>query len=437
MRELVMKQGRSMRSSFGGAQSVSLHSSNMRRAGGGLVGKDFVSRAGGAQSLPSKTSRRAVGVERARSIIPFGQTGKANRRRTSRYDSSSATVLQFPKAKRRFGSSLALPTLSFRGILDAVDNASLSALLLLVSIPVALIVIYFATVGIVPTLELMNRRWELSLPAADTQRLAGYAPSETEREPSREWASDARQFEQIRRTEYTIQAGDTLSEIALAHGLNVGTLISMNGIDDVRRLIPGTQLSIPDRDGLFHAIQPGDSLTSIASSYDVAVSAILDANDLDSSVLSVGEALFIPGAEMEETQYLLAIGELLRWPVSRFRFTSGYGMRVHPITGSWHMHTGIDLANIVGTPITAARAGRVVHVEDSSAAYGKMVIIDHGSGIRTLYGHLSAYLVQAGQYVGAGQAIGRMGNTGRSTGSHLHFSVIRNGRWEDPLKHLP
>jgi murein DD-endopeptidase MepM/ murein hydrolase activator NlpD len=112
-------------------------------------------------------------------------------------------------------------------------------------------------------------------------------------------------------------------------------------------------------------------------------------------------------------------------------------MRVHPITGVWHMHTGIDLANVVGTSVAAARAGRVVHVEDSSIAYGKMVIIDHGGGIRTLYGHLSSYLVSKGQYVTAGQPIGRMGNTGRSTGSHLHFSVIRNGRWEDPLKHLP
>jgi murein DD-endopeptidase MepM/ murein hydrolase activator NlpD len=101
------------------------------------------------------------------------------------------------------------------------------------------------------------------------------------------------------------------------------------------------------------------------------------------------------------------------------------------------MHTGIDLANGIGTRVTAARSGRVVYVDQASAAYGRMVIIDHGMGFRTLYGHLNSYSVQVGQWVETGQTIGRMGNTGRSTGSHLHFSVIRNGLWEDPLLHLP
>jgi len=248
---------------------------------------------------------------------------------------------------------------------------------------------------------------------------------------------DTTAFERIRRTEYVVQPGDTISEIAVRFGLDTGTLLSMNPIEDVRRLLPGTRLSIPDRDGLLHAVQPGESLYSIASSYGVGVPAILDANDLDTTVLQVADSLFIPGAEMDEEEYLLAIGELLNWPVRNFRFTSGYGMRTDPFTGEWRMHTGIDLANAVGTPIGAARGGRVVHVEASAGTYGNLVIIDHGGGTRTLYAHLDSFAVSTGQYVAPGQLIGRMGNTGRSTGPHLHFSVTRNGRWEDPLKHLP
>ncbi|MFW5813998.1 MAG: peptidoglycan DD-metalloendopeptidase family protein [Spirochaetota bacterium] len=248
---------------------------------------------------------------------------------------------------------------------------------------------------------------------------------------------DATVFTQIRRIEYTVQPGDTISEIAYRFGLEPGTILSMNPVDDVRRLLPGTKLSIPDRDGLFHAVQPNESLWSIAESYGVPLAGILDANDIGTEVLDVGDTLFIPGAEMDSDDYLLAIGELFQWPVRSFSFTSGYGMRTDPITGEWRMHSGIDLANATGTPILAARSGRIVHVEPNSGNYGNLIIIDHGDGFRSLYAHLSSFTVASGQWVNTGQTIGRIGNTGRSTGPHLHFSVIRNGRWEDPLKHLP
>lgn len=247
---------------------------------------------------------------------------------------------------------------------------------------------------------------------------------------------DATSFEQIRRTEYTVRPGDTISEIAVRFGLDTGTILSMNPVDDVRRLLPGTVLSIPDRDGLFHAVQPGESLSRIASTYEVPVYRILDANNLETDVLQVGDTLFIPGARMAMEDYLLAIGELLSWPVRSFRFTSGFGMRLDPITRQWRMHNGIDLANAIGTPVLAARSGRVVHVEPNSGTYGHLIILDHGNGIRTLYAHLDSFAVSAGQWVSTGQMIGRMGNTGRSTGPHLHFSVIRNGRWIDPMGQL-
>lgn len=285
--------------------------------------------------------------------------------------------------------------------------------------------------------DLYVRRNGLAVPSTPARVLVERGEETSGRGGGEPLSIDATVFTQIRRIEYTVQRGDTISEIAYRFGLDPGTILSMNPIDDVRRLLPGTTLSIPDRDGLFHAVQPGESLWSIADSYGVPLAGILDANDIGSEVLEVGDTLFIPGAEMDSDEYLLAIGELFQWPVRSFRFTSGYGMRTDPITGQWRMHSGIDLANVTGTPVLAGRSGRVVHVEANSGNYGNLVIVDHGDGFRSLYAHLSAFTVGTGQWVSAGQMLGRIGNTGRSTGPHLHFSVIRNGRWEDPLKHLP
>lgn len=357
------------------------------------------------------------------------------------------TILRLPQSDRSRKSLLRRSGRSFRGTWRAtsrrlhrisaakvlLDRVSLPGLL---AIPIALVLVALIWLY-VPLLDLYAYRSGFVLPGTDIGLSA---------EPTRftggsgegmPLSVDPRDFEAIHRMEYEVRPNDTISEIAYTLGLDPGTILSANPISDVRRLLPGTMLSIPDRDGLFHDVQPGESLSSIADSYGVPLMPILDANDLSSSVLSVGETLFVPGASMDGDEYLLAIGELFSWPVRNFRFTSGYGMRSDPITGQWRMHTGIDLANAFGTPILAARAGRVVHVESNSGPYGNLVIIDHGDGFRSLYAHLSSFSVSTGQRVGTGQVIGRMGSTGRSTGSHLHFSVYRNNRPEDPLKHLP
>ncbi len=120
-------------------------------------------------------------------------------------------------------------------------------------------------------------------------------------------------------------------------------------------------------------------------------------------------------------------------PVKTGAFTSGYGVRSDPFRGSAAMHAGIDLAGAVGTPIYATADGVITAAGWNSGGYGNLVKIDHGRGIETRYGHLSKMTAYAGQRVKRGEFIGRMGSTGRSTGSHLHYEVRIDGRAVNPV----
>ena len=127
------------------------------------------------------------------------------------------------------------------------------------------------------------------------------------------------------------------------------------------------------------------------------------------------------------------IGGAFTWPVpGRTSLTSLYGMRVHPITGAYRLHTGIDISAPIGTNFVAAANG-VVSKATYNTAYGNMVIIDHGGGVQTLYAHGSEILVQVGDEVKAGTPVLAVGSTGYSTGPHAHFEIRINGQTVNPL----
>ena len=121
----------------------------------------------------------------------------------------------------------------------------------------------------------------------------------------------------------------------------------------------------------------------------------------------------------------------MRMPVSG-RVTSGFGNRFHPILGYERFHAGLDLAASYGTPVKAAADGRISSA-GWSGGYGNLVRIAHAGGIQTMYGHMSRIAVGAGSFVHAGEIIGYVGSTGLSTGPHLHYEVLRNGRPVNPL----
>lgn len=233
---------------------------------------------------------------------------------------------------------------------------------------------------------------------------------------------------------YTVKSGDTISGITYKFGLtNISTLIAVNDIGNVRQLRSGQKLKIPSMDGLLYTVATNDTLEGLSTRYKVTVEDILDVNDLDSVTLNKGQQLFIPGAKMDATSLQKAMGELFIWPLSGgYRISSRFGPRLDPFTGVPSSHTGIDLAIVQGTPIKAAMSGKIAVVGYTNV-YGNYVIIDHENGYQTLYAHLQKPApVTKGQRVAQGTKIGLVGNTGYSTGPHLHFTVYKNGKLIDP-----
>ena len=123
-------------------------------------------------------------------------------------------------------------------------------------------------------------------------------------------------------------------------------------------------------------------------------------------------------------------------PTKNYYITSEFGWRIHPISGDWKYHNGIDMAAAQGTPIYATRAGIVTVAAYQEGGAGYYVKINHGDGYGSIYMHMTHYIVSAGDYVTAGQIIGYVGSTGGSTGPHLHFGISYNGEYKDPRKYI-
>lgn len=235
--------------------------------------------------------------------------------------------------------------------------------------------------------------------------------------------------------DYTVKKGDTVSGIASRAGLrNFGTLLSVNNIDNARRISAGQVLQVPSSDGLLYTVKKNETLAGIAAAHKVSVTALLDANDLTQESLSVGQKLFIPGAVLSSFELRKALGELFIYPI-RGRLTSPFGYRSDPFTGARSFHSGIDLAAPTGTSVKATLDGKIAET-GFNRIFGNYIIITHDRGYQSLYGHLSAVYVKRGQYVTQGTVVGAVGNTGYSTGPHLHLSIYKNGNLINPFSVL-
>ena len=256
-------------------------------------------------------------------------------------------------------------------------------------------------------------------------------------------------------SQYEVQTGDSVFEIAKKFNLNPETILWGNYYvlaDDVHRLQPGQVLNILPVDGVYYEWHAGDGLNGVADFYGVSVDNILDwtSNDLDRNTIGdfanpniePGTWLVIPGGVREFISWSAPritrddpavaktfgpgfCGEIMEGPVgngtfvwpSVERYLSGYDYS--PETN----HHGIDIAGSTGYALFAVDAGVVVYAGWNDWGYGNTVVIDHGNGWQSLYAHMDSMNVACGSFVYQGDVIGALGNTGNSSGAHLHFEL--------------
>ena len=253
--------------------------------------------------------------------------------------------------------------------------------------------------------------------------------------------------------EYVMVPGDTLSTIAEQFGLSLDTLLWANGLTVRSVLKPGDTLTILPVSGVKHEVKSGDTLAAIAKKYTVEEETVLEYNKLASADdLVVGESLIVPGGEVQAppppprvvrtpttivtstptiptttstaAPAVAGSGSMV-WPTDLRTITQYYGWR----------HTGIDIDCHFDNDNYAADDG-IVQFAGWKGGYGYAVDVNHGNGLVTRYAHNAKLYVSAGQNVSKGQAVGLCGTTGRSTGTHIHFEVMSNGRFRNPLEYI-
>jgi murein DD-endopeptidase MepM/ murein hydrolase activator NlpD len=258
---------------------------------------------------------------------------------------------------------------------------------------------------------------------------------------------------------YVVKVGDTVSGIAQDHGISSETIRWSNNLEEYSIIKPGQELKLPPGDGVLVKVRKGDTVEKLADKYNSNPQLIIQENtDLfpPDFALERGQDLFIPDGRppappkpttpvysgvvatspnlnLQSSQLIPGVGRFLNWPVAggRGRLTQCYS--------GWH--NGIDIADASYPDLVAAASGTVTFRGCQSGAcpgpgsqiggwgLAWTVVIDHGNGLSTVYGHMNTIYVSKGQFVSAGQAIGQMGRSGTAYGTHVHFMVLNGGNW--------
>ena len=281
---------------------------------------------------------------------------------------------------------------------------------------------------------------------------------------------------------YKVKKKDTIPAIAKRYGIKQDTVL-MNNKDALNnKMKVGDTITFPSIDGLYYKLEKNDTLAKIAKKYGISVVDIVDNNNINPKRLKAGTELFLKGvtlkkvkeleekavaaqqakedkkdkkkskdkgkvpavdtgskgtgssAEDNDNQNYSSGGTGFICPVRYAGVSSPFGNRYHPVLRRYILHTGVDLvAKYV--PLRAAKAG-VVTFAGNMSGYGKIIIINHGNGYETRYAHLSVISTNVGEHVNQGDLIGKTGNSGRTTGAHLHFEIRVNGVPKNPMKYI-
>ncbi|GAB6136985.1 peptidoglycan DD-metalloendopeptidase family protein [Halanaerobaculum tunisiense] len=254
-------------------------------------------------------------------------------------------------------------------------------------------------------------------------------------------------LEAVRYDKYKVRPGDTLYDLSQDYGVPVKVIKKANNLDS-NLLQPGQKLVIP-RSALGGAVvtdiykmtsykvKRGDTLDNLAERFHTTVRTIKKVNDMNNPQIRVGQKMKMPKLVIDlsgASKNTREVDKDFVWPV-KGRISSDFGWRNHPILHKKDFHEGIDVAVDRGTSVKATKAGEVLK-SGWVKGFGRTVTVDHGNGVVTLYAHNSELLVRPGQYVQQGETIAKSGNTGRSTGPHLDFRMMVNGKPVNPMKYL-
>jgi len=288
---------------------------------------------------------------------------------------------------------------------------------------------------------------------------------------------------------YKVKKKDTIPAIAKRYGIKQDTIL-MNNKDALNnKMKVGDTITFPSIDGLYYKLEKNDTLAKIAKKYGISVVDIVDYNNINPKRLKAGSTIFLKGVTLQKYKdvegRLIAAqqakedkkknknkekekekekpenppkgtkgsppppppednddggrsaaysGAGFAYPVRYAGVSSPFGNRYHPVLKRYILHTGVDLvAKYV--PLRAAKAG-VVTFAGNMSGYGKIIIIRHDNGYETRYAHLSVISTNVGEHVNQGDLIGKTGNSGRTTGAHLHFEIRQNGVPKNPMKYL-
>ena len=301
---------------------------------------------------------------------------------------------------------------------------------------------------------------------------------EKEKEKKKSAPPPPKRAEQIT---YKVKKKDTIPAIAKKYGVKQDTILMNNKNALNNKMKVGETITFPSIDGLYYKLEKNDTLSKIAKKYGISVVDIVDYNNINPKKLKAGTTIFLKGVTLQKYKdvegRLIAKEEKKKnknkdkekpektpkgtkgtppppppqddddggkaaaysgagfaYPVRYAGVSSPFGNRYHPVLKKYILHTGVDLvAKYV--PLRAAKAG-VVTFAGNMSGYGKIIIIRHDNGYETRYAHLSVISTNVGEHVNQGDLIGKTGNSGRTTGAHLHFEIRQNGSPKNPMKYL-
>ena len=231
---------------------------------------------------------------------------------------------------------------------------------------------------------------------------------------------------------HKVKSRESIWSLVKKYGISIDSIITLNNIKNINFLPVGKKIKIPPFSGVYHKVKSKESPYSISKKYKTSLEKIKKYNKINNNYLAVGDVLFIPDAKLPTSERKLLFGTFFTNPV-KGRISSKYGMRKHPIHNKMMFHRGIDIASYAGSKVYAAASGKVIFA-GYKGGYGKYIIVRHNNGYQSAYGHLSRILVKKNDKVTQKTLIGKVGNTGVSTGPHLHFEITYKGKYINPKR---